>query len=258
MTQYSGEPGTPLHFHWFYNYIQGFTTNFPELGSTLKITFEYAAGVVVLQTLIGLGLALLLNRRGKAYGFYRALVFIPQVLSVIVVGVVFSLLFDPFSGPIERVYQGLTGGFSSFFGSPNVALLLVIIVTAWEGVGFSMVVFIAGLRNIPEAYYEAAAVDGAGRWSRFHNVTWPLLAGATTVNVFLSVTFCIAQYALIMVLTDGQAGTMTIGMYMFITAFGGSSASGATTNLGYGSMLAVLNFTITLIVGTGILLLLPS
>jgi raffinose/stachyose/melibiose transport system permease protein len=59
-----------------------------------------------------------------------------------------------------------------------------------------------------------------------------------------------------MVLTDGQAGTMTIGMYMFITAFGGASASGATTDLGYGSMLAVLNFTITLIVGTGILVLL--
>lgn len=255
LTQYSGLPGTPLNFRGFYNYVQGFTTDFGELGSTLKITFEYAAGVVILQTVVGLGLALLLNKKGKAFGFYRALVFIPQVLSVIVVGIVFSLLFDPFSGPIEHVYQDVTGGFSSFFGSPNIALLLVVIVTAWEGVGFTMVIYIAGLRNIPGEYYEAAGVDGAGRLRTFRAVTWPLLAGATTVNTFLTVTFCIAQYALILVLTNGQAGTMTIGMYMFISAFGGSAAGG-NTNLGYGSMLMVLNFVITLLVGTIILVLL--
>jgi raffinose/stachyose/melibiose transport system permease protein len=256
LTQYSGLPGTPLNFRWFYNYVQGFTTDFTELTSTLKITLEYAAGVVLLQNGVGLALALLLNRRGKSFSFYRALVFIPQVLSVIVVGIVFALLFDPFSGPMERIYEAVTGGgFSSFFGSSNIALSLLIIVTAWAGVGFSMVVYIAGLRNIPREFYEAVAVDGGGRFSTFRYVTWPLLAGATTVNVFLTVTFCIAQYALILVLTDGMAGTMTLGMYMFISAFGGSTA-GASTNLGFGSMLMVLNFAVIFLVGGGVLWLL--
>ena len=253
LTQYSGEPGTPLHFSWFYNYVQAFTTDLPELTSSLRITFEYLGGTVVLQTLAGLGLALLFNRKGTAFSVYRTLVFMPQVLSVIVVGVVFSLLFDPFSGPVEVGYQHLTGGFSSFFGSQNVSLLLIVLVTCWAGVGFSMVVYMAGLRNIPAQFYEAAAVDGAGRWYRFRAVTWPLLAGSTTVSVFVTATFCLSQYALILVLTDGQQGTMTIGMLMFLSAFGGG-AEGASTNLGYGSMLMVLNFVIIVIVGWAILI----
>jgi raffinose/stachyose/melibiose transport system permease protein len=255
LTQYSGLTGTPVRFVWFYNYVQGFTTDLPQLGSSLLITLQYAAGVLILQTIVGLGLALLLNKMRRGFAVYRSLIFLPQVLSAIVVAVVFMLLFDPFAGPVEHGYRAITGNVSSFFGSPNISVLLVIVVTAWEGVGFTMVVYIAGLRNIPGEYYEALAVDGGGVWSKFWYVTWPLLAAATTVNVFLIITFCMTQYALILVLTQGRFGTMTLGMYMFSSAFGGGEA-GSASNLGYGSMLAVLNFVIVLIIGGGILALL--
>jgi raffinose/stachyose/melibiose transport system permease protein len=113
-----------------------------------------------------------------------------------------------------------------------------------------MLIYIAGLRNIPPEVYEAASVDGAGRWKTFRHVTWPLLAPATTVNVFLTAMGTIGEYSLTLVLTGGNFGTRTIGMYMFSAAFGGSS------QLGYGAMLAMLQFFVTVLVGGSLLIFL--
>lgn len=250
LTEYSGVPGTPLNFVGFSNYVNAFTKLFPALGADLKVTILYTAGVVVFQIAVGLGLALLLNRRGMGFGLYRALIFMPQIFSVIVVGAVFLLLFDPFEGPIEKLLHATTGTTSAFFGSPSLALWLVVFVNVWMYAGYTMMIYIAGLRNIPKDVYEAAAVDGVGRWRRFARITWPLLAPATTVNVFLTAMGSLGQYALILVLTDGQFGTRTIGMDMFTTAFGSSP------QLGYGSMLAMIQFFLTLLIGGGLLWLL--
>ena len=250
LTQYSGVPGTPLNFVGLSNYVNAFTKLFPALGADLKVTILYTAGVTILQNAAGLGLAFLLNRRRAAFGLYRALVFLPEIFSVIVVGAIFLLLFDPFEGPLEKLYHSLTGSTSAFFGSPHLALWLVVFVNVWMFAGYTMMIYIAGLRNIPHDIYEAGAVDGVGRWTRFRRLTWPLLAPATTVNVFLTAMGSIGQYALILVLTDGQFGTRTIGMDMFTTAFGSS------TQLGYGSMLAMIQFFLTLLIGGGLLLVL--
>jgi raffinose/stachyose/melibiose transport system permease protein len=132
----------------------------------------------------------------------------------------------------------------------HLALPLVMGVNIWMFTGYSMLIYIAGLRNIPPEVYEAASVDGAGRWKTFRHVTWPLLAPATTVNVFLTAMGTIGEYSLTLVLTDRNFGTRTIGMYTFSAAFGGSS------QLGYGSMLALLQFFVTMLVGGSLLILL--
>lgn len=246
-TQYSGIPGTPLNFCGLCNYRSAMTTLSSQVGDTLQITIEYAAGVTIVQNLVGLGLAFLLNRRGRTYSFYRALIFMPQIFSVAVVGAIFSLILDPYSGPVEKVVHGLFGSTTAFLGSNTLALPLVMIVNIWMFAGYTMLIYIAGLRNIPPEVYEAAALDGAGRWRSFRHITWRLLAPATTVNVFLTAMGTLGEYSLILVLTDGHFGTQTLGLYMFNSAFGASS------ELGYGSMLAMLQFFLTLIIGGGLL-----
>jgi len=249
LTQYSGEPGTPLNFSGLHNYVQAFSTLLPELRSTIVVTLKFTIGVTVIQNVIGLLLALLLNRRLRAFAVYRAFVFLPQVLSVAVVASMFLLIFNPLTGPAEVIYHWVTGSSSSFFGSSRQALALVVLVNVWMYAGFTMMVYIAGFRNIPGDVYEAAAVDGCGRWRTFTGITWPLLAPATTVNVWLAAMGTLGQFQLILALTGGAENTQTIGMYMYSTAFGTSS------QLGYGSMIAVLQFFLTLILG-GLLLFL--
>ncbi|MCL2552672.1 MAG: sugar ABC transporter permease [Actinomycetia bacterium] len=246
-TRYSGLPGTPLNFCGMCNYHAAFTSLSDQLWSAVRVTLIYVVGVTVLQNAIGLGLALLLNRSGRSYTFYRALIFMPQIFSVTVVGAVFALMLDPYSGPAEKVVHGLFGTDSAFLGSSSLALPLVMLVNVWMFSGYSMLIYIAGLRNIPASVYEAAAMDGAGRFRTFRHVTWPLLASATTVNVFLTAMGTLGEYALILVLTGGNFGTKTLGLYMFQSAFG------ADSQLGYGSMLAMLQFVLTVVIGGGLL-----
>jgi raffinose/stachyose/melibiose transport system permease protein len=213
-------------------------------------TLQYVAGVTVLQIGVGLGLALLLHRRRRFFGLYRALIFMPQIFSVTIVGVLFSLILDPTSGPAEKAYHSLFGGANAFLGNANWALSLIILINVWMFSGYTMLVYIAGLRRIPPELYEAASLDGAGRFQVFRRITWPMLASATTVNVFLTAMGSIGEFALILVLTDGNYGTKTLGMYMFDTAFG------QTQQLGQGSMLAMVQFVITTVLGGGLLFLL--
>ncbi|MFC9623942.1 carbohydrate ABC transporter permease [Streptomyces sp. NPDC056930] len=246
-TRYSGLPGTPLNVCGLCNYSAAFTSLSSVVGDAVRVTLIYVVGVTVLQTAVGLGLALLLNRPGRSYTVYRAIIFMPQIFSVAVVGAIFSLMFDPYSGPAEKVVQGIFGFTTAFLGSTSLALPLVILVNVWMFSGYTMLIYIAGLRNIPPAVYEAAAMDGAGRLRVFRHVTWPLLAPATTVTVFLTAMGTLGEYALIMVLTGGNFGTKTLGLYMFQSAFGGDS------QLGYGSMLAMLQFFLTMVIGAGVL-----
>jgi raffinose/stachyose/melibiose transport system permease protein len=247
LTQYSGVPGSALNYCGLCNYRTAFTDLLPQIWSSVWTTIVYTVGVTVLQIVFGLGLALLFNRRGPAWSLYRALVFMPQIFSVTIVGVLFSLILDPISGPAEKILHGLFGGTSAFLGNSTISLPLVILINVWMFTGYTMLIYIAGLRKIPPELYEAAALDGSGRWQAFRRITWPMLAASTTVNVFLTAIGCLGEYALILVLTDGHFGTKTIGMYMFDSAFGTNS------QLGYGSMLAMLQFVMTLVIG-GVLL----
>jgi raffinose/stachyose/melibiose transport system permease protein len=246
-TNYTGLPGTPINFCGLCNYRNMFTSNYSQLSQAVVTTLEYVAGVTVLQIVIGLGLALLLQRRRFGYGLYRALIFMPQIFSVTIIGVLFSLLLDPSSGPAEKVYHSVLGSNSAFLGDSDLAIWLIVLINVWMFSGYTMLVYIAGLRRIPPELYEAASLDGAGAIRRFFKITWPLLAPATTVNVFLTVMGSLGEYALILVLTQGQFHTQTLGMFMFNTAFG------VNPNLGLGSMLAMVQFVFTAVIG-GVLL----
>ena len=246
-TQYSGEPGTPLNFCGLCNYHAAFSGSYSDFSHAVITTLKYVVGVTILQILIGLGLALLLQHKRRGYGLYRALIFMPQIFSVTVVGVLFSMILDPQTGPAEKAYTALFGGSNAFLGSNTWALPIIILINVWMFAGYTMLVYIAGLRRIPKEVYEASSMDGAGKLRTFWSITWPLLAPATTVNVFLTAMGCIGEYALILVMTNGQYGTQTLGFYMYNEAFG------LNPSAGYGAMVAMAIFVVTLVVGGGLL-----
>jgi len=241
LTQYNGIAGTPLNFVGFANYIDAFTAA-GGIGPAIRTTLIFAVAVTVVQNMLGLLLALAFNAKVRGTTFYRALVFLPWVLSVVVTGMLWSLIFAPVGGPIEPIWHAFFGNTSSFFGSYALALPLVIFVQVWQNTGFTMMIYLAGLQTIPEELLEAASLDGASAWRKFRNVTFPLLASSTTVNILLSVIGSLGTYDLIYVLTNGQSGTNTLGMYMFSTAFEGSN------QLGYASMIQMVQFVLVLIV----------
>jgi raffinose/stachyose/melibiose transport system permease protein len=241
LTNYSGLAGSTTSFSGLANYRAMLTTERPGFISALWITVFFVAGVTVLQNAFGLMLAHRLQGSRRTDSVLRVLVFLPIVLGVTVVGLIWILIFDPAQGPASSLLRAF-GTNSAFFGQSGVALPLVIGVQIWQNLGFTTLVFIGGLKSIGADVYEAASMDGVGRWTRLRRITLPLLAPAMTVNVLLAVIGSFTTYNLIYILTDGQYSTNTLGMLAFNNAFGLSA------NLGYGAAVSVALFVLTLIV----------
>lgn len=240
-TNYSGLAGSQTSWMGLSNYSALFTSQRPGLISSMIETLYFVVGVTVIQNAVGLLLAHRLRGDGKGAAFLRFLAFVPIVLGVTVVGIVWLLLFDPLSSPAQAAF-GAVGVHSAFFGSSFAAMPLVITVQVWQNLGFTMIVFIGGLKAIPADMYEAANLDGVTPWRRFTEVTWPLMAPVVTVNVLFAVIGSLTTYNLIYILTDGQFGTNTLGILAFNTAFG------PTANLGLGAAVSVLLLAVTIIV----------
>ena len=241
LTNYSGLAGSSTSFSGLSNYTAMFTTERPGFISALWITVVFVVGVTVIQNLFGLMLAHRLQGSRRIDSVLRILVFLPIVLGVTVVGLIWILIFDPQQGPASSLLSAF-GSSSAFFGQTGVALPLLIGVQIWQNLGFTTLVYIGGLKSIGADVYEAASLDGVGRWARLRRITFPLLAPAMTINVLLAVIGSFTTYNLIYILTQGQYSTQTLGMLAFNNAFGLSA------NLGYGAAVSVALFVLTLIV----------
>ena len=153
--------------------------------NALTNNLTFLLTVVVVQTLVSLLLAVLLVRNSRSSTFLRALYFVPAILSSVSVAFIWSFMYEPGDGLLNQAWSavGLDGMRSSYLGEPGMAIVYVGLVQAWAHVGQLMIIFIAGLQQIPGELYEAADLDGAGRWARFRHVTWPLIAPATAIVV---------------------------------------------------------------------------
>jgi ABC-type sugar transport system permease subunit len=173
-------------------------------------TTYYAAGHIPLTMVVSLGLALLLNRALAGLGFFRTAFFLPYVTSLVAVAVVWNMLFNPTSGPVNQFLQvvGVTDppGWTS---STTWAMPAVIIASVWRDMGYYMVLFLAGLQTIPTELYEAARVDGANAWQRFWNITLPGLRPTTFFVLIMCTVASFKVFDLIVVMTDGGPGRAT-------------------------------------------------
>jgi multiple sugar transport system permease protein len=241
LTDYSGLAGASTSFTGLDNYTTLFTTQWPGFIGSLGDSLYFVVGVTVIQNAIALALAHRLQGAGRTASLLRILAFLPIVLGVTVVGIVWLLIFDPQSGPAQSIL-GHAGIHSAFFGSGSWAMPLTIMAQVWQNLGFTMVVFIGGLKAIPPEIFEAAAIDGVTGWQRFRRLTWPLMAPVVTVNVTFAVIGSLTTYNLIYILTDGQFGTNTLGILAFNTAFGN------TADLGLGASMSVILLLLAIIV----------
>lgn len=178
-------------------------------------TVVYTAITVPLGIAFGLGAAMLLNRIMPARGLFRALFYVPVVISGVAAGVIFLRLFDPLRGILNQLLTSVGIPAIDWQGNGTAAMASIIIVTTWQGIGFDMVVYLAGLQGIPGELYEAGAVDGAVGWRRFWNITWPMLRPTTFFLVIYSIIQSFQVFDVVYVLTRGGPGTSTTFLVQF-------------------------------------------
>lgn len=241
LTNYAGIPGIPVQFVGLSNFTSMLGNASSGFGISLETTLIFAVAVTLVQNAVALALAVLLRNRFPGVGVLRSLIFLPAALGVTINGILWLLIFNPSQGPAASLLA-IFHTSSAFFGSASLALTLVIFVQIWANIGFTALIYLASMDNIPAELFEAARMDGARRWSLFHDVTFPLISTALTVNVLLAAVGSMNVYDIIFVLTDGTSNTATLGMYMFNTSFEGSG------DLGLGAAVAVMMFVLTLIV----------
>ncbi|GHO84760.1 ABC transporter permease [Dictyobacter formicarum] len=241
-TDISGVANGSWHFIGFQNYIEYFTSGaLRDNIDALQRTIIFCLSVTFIQNAISLGLAILLNMKLRGRNFYRSIIFMPVILGVTVIGLIWSLIFDPANGPVAALLAHF-GQSSAFFGSNSVAFPLVIGVQIWSAMGYSMVIFLAGLQAIPLELHEAATVDGATSWQNFRHITYPLLASSVTVNMLLGIIGSLQTYQIMYVLTHGNFNTSVLSYQIFVIGFSGSMRQG------YASALAMLQFILVAIV----------
>ena len=172
-------------------------------------TVLFTAVSVPLGIGLGLGGALLLNRAMPGRTLFRALFYVPVVISGGASGVIFLRLFDPLIGLINQLLVSVRLPTVDWQGDGRAALVSIIVVTTWQGVGFGMVVYLAGLQGIPRELYEVAALDGAAGWKRFRLIVWPLLGPTTFFLVVYSIILSFQVFDVVYVMTRGGPGTST-------------------------------------------------
>ncbi len=244
LTDYTGLPFAPINFVGLDNYTGLFAAQQSFLLRALGVTAIFSIVVTVMQNGLAVLIAWLLNSKLRGQIGVRSLVFLPVVLGATVNGLTWYVMFHPLSGPITLVLREF-GIRANLLGSPATALWAVIWVQIWANLGFSMMVFLAGMQNIPSEIYEAGKIDGTGPWSAFRHLTIPLLAPSITINVLLAVIGTITGFELIFVLTDGgpALASQTLGMWVFNTAFFNGSRLP-----GFASAIAMVQFALVFVI----------
>jgi len=241
-TNMTGLPGQDWHFVGWHNFHRFFfSSDQHERLVAIRRTLIFSAAVTVLQNGIALFVAVLINQRLKGDSFYRAVFFLPVVLGVTVSGLIWKMMFNSMDGPVQKLI-GLFGWHSNFLGSYDAAFPIVIFVQIWMYMGYSMVIFLAGLQTIPKDLYEAGYIDGTTPWQAFRNITFPLIAPSFTVNILLSMIGALQTFDTIFVLTQGKFYTNTLAVDVFNAAFNG------TLDLGYASAVAMIQFVFVFLV----------
>jgi raffinose/stachyose/melibiose transport system permease protein len=210
----------------------------------LKNNAVWLVAALLLPTSIGLGLAVLLNSRFRGSHIFRSVFYFPSVLSLAVVGLIWTWIYHPDLGLLN---QALTAGGLKFFtrnwlSDPNIALYPVIIAATWNAVGLPMLLFLAGLQTIPEELHEAAKVEGAGPTRRFLYVTFPLLRETTLIVLAITAINALKAYDIIYAMTNGGPANRTqlLSTWMYFLTYN-------YNQVGLGTAIAVVLFLLTLI-----------
>ncbi|EFR30472.1 carbohydrate ABC transporter permease [Eremococcus coleocola] len=194
----------------------------PKFFKAIKNTMLYVVGVVPASIIISMVIAIMLNSIPKLQGFFRSIYFLPFVTSTVAISVVWSWLYHSKYGLINYGLSFLGIDPINWLNSPKNAMLAVIIMAIWKGLGFNILLFLVGLGNIDDVYYQAAKVDGANTWSRFKNITLPLLRPTIFLLSIVGIINSFKVFDEVFALFSGRpgpAGSATTMVYYLFQKF---------------------------------------
>ncbi|MDH4179164.1 MAG: sugar ABC transporter permease [Armatimonadota bacterium] len=218
---------------------------------SVRNTAQYAIGTIPIGMALALGLALLVNAGLRGVSVYRTSYYLPVVTSLVAVSMVWMWLYDPSYGLLNYGLELLSRALTfvlrrevlippqAWIGDPGQAMAAIVLMSIWRGLGYNMVIYLAGLQGIPNHLYEAAIIDGATPWQRFWAITWPLLKPTTAFILVVSVIGASQVFAQVYVMTNGgpNNATTTIVHQIFQHAF-------SFMKMGYASAMAFVLFGI--------------
>jgi len=229
------------------NFVYMFTKD-PDFFQSLKVTILFTVTSVPLQIVVALFLAILLNEATRAVGFFRTAFYIPSIVASVASAVLWQWIFNPRFGPVNGLLRGIGLYAPNWFNDARYALPALVIMSAW-GVGGQMLIFLAGLKGIPQSLYEAAEVDGANRFVRFIRITLPMLSPTLFFNLIMAMIGAFQTFDSAFVISTARSGqigaplnsTLFYLLHLYQEGF-------SFLNMGYASALAWMLFIIILTV----------
>lgn len=177
-----------------------------RIGTVVINTFIYGVGSTLFQNLLGLAYAILLNRSFRGKGLVRTIVYLPVIISPIIMGYIWYFFFQLNGGALNDIILLFQDKPANLLADPQHNVWIITLVNTYQFLGVAMIIYIAGLQGISKEYYEAAEIDGASSFSRFWNITLPLLAPSITINVVLNLIGGLKLFDVITALTNGGPG----------------------------------------------------
>ncbi len=212
--------------------------------AALLRTVLFTVTVVPLTFFASLSAAVLLvspYTKGKTVA--RVIFFVPWLISPIIAGVIWRWLFGENFGLVNYIITSIGGSAVPWQSNANLSLMVVVIAAAWGGTAFNMLLFIAAIKNVPTAYYEAASLDGAGSWDKFRRITWPAIAPTSFIVILLSTLHSMKEYALIQAINAGGPGSANYLIVQYIYTKGFRQAQ-----IGYASAASFVLMLILMII----------
>jgi raffinose/stachyose/melibiose transport system permease protein len=240
--------GDPV-FNGLHNYAQAFGDG--EYWTAILHNIQYAVGTVVGKLVLSLGLALAMNQVLPARAIFRTALFLPVVLSFVVVGLLWSWIYNYDAGLLNSMlgHLGLESLQRDWLGDQKVALWALVIVDIWKWFGFHMIIFLAGLQSIPQELYEAGRIDGATSWRLLRHITLPLILPISLINLVLAASGAFNVFDVVYVMTEGGPvnATNVAMMEIYKQAF-------QFYHFGYSSALSVVQLVLVSVVSLTLLL----
>jgi len=233
--------GLQIHFAGLKNWVRLFGDE--RFYNALSITILIGVIAVAIEYVLGLGLALLLNRGVKGSTFFRVLFLLPMMVTPIAVGYMWRMMFNPTRGPIDHILPLLGLPAVAWLTEPKIVLYSVILTDIWHWTPFMILILFAGLQSIPPALLEAAWIDGASGWQLFKEVVFPLLAPASIAAILLRTVEVFKIIDKIYILTGGGPGIYSESMTLF-----GYSLGLRAFDLAYGATIAFSLFVTVLVI----------
>jgi len=215
----------------------------PVFIGSLKVTFLYTVLFVPGIFAVSLGLALLLAQKIRFRLFFRTAFFLPIITSGVIVGLIWNFMYDPQVGVLNYILETLHLPDQGWIGASGSALPSIVLTSIWWNAGYYMIIFLAGLQDIPRDFYEAAHIDGANAWQSFRHITWPLLKPTRFFVVVMTILASFQVFDLVYIMTQGgpNYATNTTVFYIYRQAF-------YYSKMGYASAMATFLFVILTVV----------